>query len=305
MKNSLDILNNPFLNKGTAFTKEEREKLGLIGMLPSRIQSLKEQTSQAYAQFRTKRTPLEKRLFLMNVFNTNRTLFFKMMDEHLVEFMPIVYDPVVAESIEQYNELFVKPQDAAFISIDDQENIETVLKNAAQGRDIRLVVATDAEGILGMGDWGVNGVDIAIGKLMVYTAAAGIDPACVLPVSLDAGTNNEKLLNDPLYLGNRHERVYGEKYHAMIDRFVQSVEKLFPDSLLHFEDFGRSNAAVILEKYQDKILTFNDDIQGTGIISLAGVLGAMKISEQRITDQTFFDFWRRNGRNRHRQNALR
>ncbi|WP_334117373.1 malolactic enzyme, partial [Ligilactobacillus sp.] len=248
------------------------------------------QTAQAYAQFRSKQTMLEKRLFLMNVFNTNRTLFFKMMEEHLVEFMPIVYDPVIAESIERYDELFLKPQDAAFISIDDQENIETVLENAAQGRDIRLVVATDAEGILGMGDWGVNGVDIAIGKLMVYTAAAGIDPACVLPVSLDAGTNNEKLLNDPLYLGNRHERVYGRKYHAMIDRFVQGVEKLFPDSLLHFEDFGRSNAAVILEKYQDKILTFNDDIQGTGIISLAGVLGAMKISQQRITDQTFLTF---------------
>lgn len=290
MKNSLDILNNPFLNKGTAFTKEEREELGLTGMLPSRIQTLKEQTAQAYAQFRSKQTMLEKRLFLMNVFNTNRTLFFKMMEEHLVEFMPIVYDPVIAESIERYDELFLKPQDAAFISIDDQENIETVLENAAQGRDIRLVVATDAEGILGMGDWGVNGVDIAIGKLMVYTAAAGIDPACVLPVSLDAGTNNEKLLNDPLYLGNRHERVYGRKYHAMIDRFVQGVEKLFPDSLLHFEDFGRSNAAVILEKYQDKILTFNDDIQGTGIISLAGVLGAMKISQQRITDQTFLTF---------------
>ncbi len=290
MKNSLDILNNPFLNKGTAFTKEEREELGLTGMLPSRIQTLKEQTAQAYAQFGSKQTMLEKRLFLMNVFNTNRTLFFKMMEEHLVEFMPIVYDPVIAESIERYDELFLKPQDAAFISIDDQENIETVLENAAQGRDIRLVVATDAEGILGMGDWGVNGVDIAIGKLMVYTAAAGIDPACVLPVSLDAGTNNEKLLNNPLYLGNRHERVYGRKYHAMIDRFVQGVEKLFPDSLLHFEDFGHSNAAVILEKYQDKILTFNDDIQGTGIISLAGVLGAMKISQQRITDQTFLTF---------------
>lgn len=290
MADTMNILNNPFLNKGTAFTVKERKELGLTGALPAKVQTLQEQADQAYGQFKRKSSQLEQRQFLMTIFNTNRTLFHYLMGQHIVEFMPIVYDPVIAESIEQYSEIFTRPQEAAFISVDDQDSIEESLRNAADGRDIRLIVVTDAEGILGMGDWGVNGVDIAVGKLMVYTAAAGIDPAQVLPVSLDAGTNNEKLLNDPLYLGNRHARVYGEKYHAMVDKFVAAAEKLFPESLLHFEDFGRSNAAVILEKYQDKILTFNDDIQGTGIISLAGVLGAMNISKEKITDQIFLTF---------------
>lgn len=290
MDKAMSILNDPFINKGTAFTKEERKELGLVGTLPAKVQTLEEQATQAYAQFKNKTSQLEQRQFLMNIFNTNRTLFYYLMGEHIVEFMPIVYDPVIAESIEQYSEIFTRPQEAAFISVDEQDDIEETLKNVAGDRDIRLLVVTDAEGILGMGDWGVNGVDIAVGKLMVYTAAAGIDPKQVLPVSLDAGTNNEKLLNDPLYLGNKHKRVYGEKYHAMVDKFVAAAEKLFPESLLHFEDFGRSNAAVILEKYQDKILTFNDDIQGTGIISLAGVLGAMNISKEKITDQIFLTF---------------
>lgn len=284
------ILNNPFLNKGTAFTKEERRALGLTGTLPSKVQTIEEQTTQAYAQFQSKATRLEKRIFLMNLFNENRTLFYHLMDQHVVEFMPVVYDPVVAESIEQYNELFLDPQNAAFVSIDDPDDIEATLKNAAEGRDIRLVVVTDAEGILGMGDWGVNGVDIAVGKLMVYTAAAGIDPSQVLPVSIDAGTNNQKLLDDPLYLGNRHKRVYGDQYYDMIDKFVKAEQKLFPDSLLHWEDFGRANAQVILDKYKDDIATFNDDIQGTGMVVLAGILGALNISKESIKDQKILSF---------------
>ncbi|HBK6481492.1 NAD-dependent malic enzyme, partial [Enterococcus faecium] len=283
-------LNNPFLNKGTAFTKEERAKYGITGMLPSTVQTLEQQSVQAYGQYLSKQTDLEKRIFLMNLFNTNRTLFYKLMGEHLVEFMPVVYDPVVADSIEQYNEIFLKPQDAVFLSIDEPENIKASLKNAADGRDIRLIVVTDAEGILGMGDWGVNGVDIAIGKLMVYTAAAGINPAQVLPVSIDAGTNNEELLNNPLYLGNRHARVEGETYYEFIDQFVQSATELFPELLLHWEDFGRGNAATILEKYEDKITTFNDDIQGTGIVVLAGVLGGLNISGEQLKDQTILTF---------------
>lgn len=290
MESSLNILKNPFLNKGTAFTQEERAQLNLVGALPNKIQTIQEQADQAYAQFQSKDKLLEKRIFLMTLFNTNRTLFYYLMGQHIVEFMPIVYDPVVAESIEHYNELFIQPQEAAFVSIDEPDNVENALRNAASGRDIRLVVVTDAEGILGMGDWGVNGVDIAIGKLMVYTAAAGVNPAQVLPVSIDAGTNNQKLLKDPLYLGNRHARIYGERYYQLIDKFVAAVQKLFPKSLLHFEDFGRSNAARILEKYQDKILTFNDDIQGTGIVVLAGVLGALNISKEKITDQKFLTF---------------
>ncbi|HFJ7573734.1 TPA: malolactic enzyme [Enterococcus faecium] len=290
MLTGLNLLNNPFLNKGTAFTKEERAKYGITGMLPSTVQTLEQQSVQAYGQYLSKQTDLEKRIFLMNLFNTNRTLFYKLMGEHLVEFMPVVYDPVVADSIEQYNEIFLKPQDAAFLSIDEPENIKASLKNAADGRDIRLIVVTDAEGILGMGDWGVNGVDIAIGKLMVYTAAAGINPAQVLPVSIDAGTNNEELLNNPLYLGNRHARVEGETYYEFIDQFVQSATELFPELLLHWEDFGRGNAATILEKYEDKFTTFNDDIQGTGIVVLAGVLGGLNISGEQLKDQTILTF---------------
>lgn len=289
-KTASEILNNPFLNKGTAFTKEERQALGLTGTLPSKVQTIDEQATQAYAQFKSKPSRLEQRIFLMNLFNENRTLFFHLMDEHVVEFMPIVYDPVVADSIEQYNELFLDPQNAAFVSVDAPEDIEATLKNAADGRDIRLVVVTDAEGILGMGDWGVNGVDIAIGKLMVYTAAAGIDPSQVLPVSIDAGTNNQKLLDDPLYLGNRHKRVSGEQYYDVIDKFVSAEQQLFPDSLLHFEDFGRDNAQVILDKYKDQIATFNDDIQGTGMVVLAGILGALNISKESIKDQKILSF---------------
>ncbi|KZU82495.1 Malolactic enzyme [Lactiplantibacillus plantarum] len=289
-KTASEILNNPFLNKGTAFTKEERQALGLTGTLPSKVQTIDEQATQAYAQFKSKPSRLEQRIFLMNLFNENRTLFFHLMDEHVVEFMPIVYDPVVADSIEQYNELFLDPQNAAFVSVDAPEDIEATLKNAADGRDIRLVVVTDAEGILGMGDWGVNGVDIAIGKLMVYTAAAGIDPSQVLPVSIDAGTNNQKLLDDPLYLGNRHKRVSGEQYYDVIDKFVAAEQQLFPDSLLHFEDFGRDNAQVILDKYKDQIAIFNDDIQGTGMVVLAGILGALNISKESIKDQKILSF---------------
>ena len=208
---SHEILNNPFLNKGTAFTMEERKELGLIGLLPPYVQTIEEQAEQAYQHFLRKPSDLEKRLFLMEIFNTNRTLFYYLFNQHIVEFNPIVYDPVIADTIEQYSELFVDPQYAAYLDINHPENIEETLKNAAGDRDIRLIVATDAEGILGIGDWGVQGVDISVGKLMVYTAAAGIDPACVMPLVIDAGTNREELLNNPMYLGNRHERVRGEK----------------------------------------------------------------------------------------------
>lgn len=284
---SHEILNNPFLNKGTAFTMEERKELGLIGLLPPYVQSIEEQAEQAYQHFLRKPSDLEKRLFLMEIFNTNRTLFYYLFNQHIVEFNPIVYDPVIADTIEQYSELFVDPQYAAYLEINHPENIEETLKNAAGDRDIRLIVATDAEGILGIGDWGVQGVDISVGKLMVYTAAAGIDPACVMPLVIDAGTNREELLNNPMYLGNRHERVRGEKYDAFIDQFVQTAGKLFPKLYLHWEDFGRSNAADILNRYKTEIPTFNDDIQGTGIVVLGGIFGAMDITGEKLTNQVY------------------
>lgn len=290
MRKGMQILNDPFKNKGTAFTMAERRKLGLLGLLPTHVRTIEEQAAETYALYQSKTSGIEKRHLLMEIFNTNRTLFFYLMKQHITEFMPIVYDPVIAESIEQYDERYLRPQDAAYLDVNHPEDIATELADAADGRDIRLIVVTDAEGILGIGDWGVNGVDISVGKLMVYTAAAGIDPAQVLPVSIDAGTDNQQLLDDPNYLGNRQHRVRGDRYFAFIDHFVEEVEKLFPKSLLHFEDFGRGTAARILDKYQDQILTFNDDIQGTGIISLAGVLGAMNISKEKLTDQTFLTF---------------
>ena len=282
-----DVLNNPFLNKGTAFTVEERKELGLIGLLPPRVQTIEEQATQTYAQMQTKQNNLEKRLFLMEIFNTNRTLFYYLFSKHLEEFNPIVYDPTIAETIEAYSDIFVDPQYAAYLDINHPENIEDTLKNASGNRDIRLIVVTDAEGILGIGDWGTNGVDISVGKLMVYTGAAGIDPATVLPLVIDAGTNREELRNNPNYLGNRHERVRGDKYYDFIDKFVQTAEHLFPKLYLHWEDFGRMNAANILEKYRKNIPTFNDDIQGTGIVTLGGIFGAMDITGEKLVDQVY------------------
>lgn len=281
------ILNNPFLNKGTAFTQEERKKLDLIGLLPPYVQTIEEQAAQTYAQMQTKVNDLEKRLFLMEIFNTNRTLFYYLFSQHLEEFNPIVYDPTIADTIEGYSDLFVEPQYAGYLDINHPENIEETLKNAADNRDIRLIVVTDAEGILGIGDWGVNGVDISVGKLMVYTGAAGIDPSMVLPLVIDAGTNREELRNNPNYLGNRHERVRGERYYEFIDQFVQTAERLFPKLYLHWEDFGRMNAANILEKYRKNIPTFNDDIQGTGIVTLGGIFGAMDIKGEKLVDQVY------------------
>ena len=281
------ILNDPFLNKGTAFTQEERKELDLIGLLPPYVQTIEEQAAQTYAQMQTKVNNLEKRLFLMEIFNTNRTLFYYLFSQHLEEFNPIVYDPTIADTIEGYSDLFVEPQYAGYLDINHPENIEETLKNAADNRDIRLIVVTDAEGILGIGDWGVNGVDISVGKLMVYTGAAGIDPSMVLPLVIDAGTNREELRNNPNYLGNRHERVRGERYYEFIDQFVQTAERLFPKLYLHWEDFGRMNAANILEKYRKNIPTFNDDIQGTGIVTLGGIFGAMDITGEKLVDQVY------------------
>lgn len=288
--NAHDILNNPFINKGTAFTLEERQELGLIGLLPPYVQTIEEQAAETYAQLHTKANDLEKRLFLMEIFNTNRTLFYYLFSHHLEEFNPIVYDPTIADTIEGYSNLFVNPQYAGYLDINHPEHIEETLRNAAGGRDIRLIVVTDAEEILGIGDWGANGVDISVGKLMVYTGAAGIDPATVLPLVIDAGTNRESLRNNPNYLGNRHERIRGDRYYDFIDKFVNAAEKIFPKLYLHWEDFGRSNAANILEKYRKDIPTFNDDIQGTGIVTLGGIFGSLAVTGEKLTDQVYLCF---------------
>ena len=290
MKKGYALLNDPFLNKGTAFTKEEREQLGLVGLIPDRIQTIEQQTKQAYENFQKKVDNVEKRHYLMEIFGRNRTLFYKLFSQHVEKFMPIVYDPVVADAIENYSHYFVEPQNAAFISIHQKDNIETILKQAADGRDIELIVVSDAEAILGIGDWGLNGVGISVGKLMVYTAAAGINPTKILPVVLDAGTNRQSLLDDPLYLGNPQKRIYGDDYYNFVDKFVNAAESLFPNLYLHFEDFGRGNAANILNKYKDKYAVFNDDIEGTGIITLAGILGGLNISKEKLSDQIYLCF---------------
>ena len=290
MANAYNILNDPFLNKGTAFTKRERESLGLIGTLPNKVQTIQEQAKRVYEQYELRPEGMQKRKFLMEIFNTNRTLFYYVVEQHIEELLPVIYDPVIAPAIEKYSEIFMKPQGAAFLSIDNPNDVKASLENAAGGRKIKLIVVTDGEGILGIGDWGENGVNISVGKLMVYTAAAGIDPREVLPVSLDVGTNNETLINDPLYLGEKHARVTGERYYDFVDKFVNIAHEVFPDVYIHFEDFGRNNATKILNKYRKEIPVFNDDVQGTGIVCLSGVLGALNISKEKFTDQIFLTF---------------
>ncbi len=287
---SYALLNDPFLNKGTAFTEEEREQYGLAGLLPPHVQTLQEQVEQAYRNVRARESIPAKRHYLMNIFSRNRTLFFQLFEQHVKEFMPIVYDPGIADSIRNYSEFFVTPQNAVYLSIDRPDQIEKALLGGADGRDIKLLVVTDGEAILGIGDWGTNGVGIATGKLMVYTAAAGIDPASVLPVVLDAGTSRRSLLDDPLYLGLHHSRVDGEAYFAFVDRFVTAAESLFPGLYLHFEDFGRGHAAKLLDRYKDQYPVFNDDIEGTGIITLAGILGGLSITGESLKDQKYLCF---------------
>lgn len=290
MQRAQQILDDPFQNKGTAFTGAERAALGLTGLLPDRVQTLQEQVDAAYAKYLAIQGDLPKRQYLMGLFDRNRVLFYALFAQHVVEFMPIVYDPTIADSIEHYSALFDDPQRACFLSLDHPERIADSLRAAADGRDIRLIVATDGEGVLGIGDWGVQGVDIAVGKLMVYTAAAGVDPACVLPVVIDAGTDNPQLLEDPGYLGRRVPRTHGAEYFAFVDRFVTEARTCFPDVYLHWEDLGRAHAAAVLDTYRDEMATFNDDIQGTGIVVLAAVLGALAVSGQRLVDQTYVCF---------------
>ena len=290
MKKGYELLNDPFLNKGTAFTEEEREKYGLTGILPPAVQTLELQAQQAYENVESKPDASEKRHYLMNLFSRNRTLFYYLFSRHVGEFMPIVYDPGIAESVRNYSEFFITPQNAAYLAIDHPEQMEKAVRNAAEGRSIELIMVTDAETILGISDWGTNGVGISTGKLMVYTAAAGIDPAKVLPVVIDSGTARQSLIEDPLYLGLHHARVRGAAYCRFVDQFVELVESMFPHLYLHFEDFGRDNAANILNKYIGKYPVFNDDIEGTGIITLAAILGSLNISHEKLSEQKYMCF---------------
>jgi len=280
-----DVLRDPQLNRGTAFTAEERSALGLEGLLPAGVLSLEEQAKRSYEQYNEQPTDLAKNDFLAALHDRNEVLYFKLLEEHLTEMLPVVYDPVVAQAIEQYSREFQRP-DGVYLSVDDIDGVETAFRNYGLGADdVDLLVATDAEEILGIGDWGANGMDISIGKLAVYTAAAGIHPDRVIPVMLDVGTDRESLLNDPLYVGNRHSRVRGERYDQLIKAYVETASRLFPKALLHFEDFGPSNARRILNQYRDEARIFNDDVQGTGAITLAAILAGMRVAKTRPSEQ--------------------
>lgn len=274
----VEVLSTPLLNKGVAFTQEEREELGLKGLLPPAVLTLEEQARRAYEQFCSQPDDLLKNVYLTALHDRNEVLFYRILTDHLREMLPIVYTPTVGVAIQRYSHEYRKPR-GVYLSINDPSGIEEAFANiGATAKNIDLVVVTDGEGILGIGDWGVGGINIAIGKLAVYTAAVGIDPSRVLPVILDVGTNREELLDNPFYIGNRHPRITGEAYDEFIDTFVQAVNKQFPKALLHWEDFSSRNARKILDKYRHDICTFNDDIQGTGAVSLAAVLSAVKAS---------------------------
>jgi malate dehydrogenase (oxaloacetate-decarboxylating) len=279
------LLRDPHFNRGTGFTAEERSALGLEGLLPPAVLSIEDQALRSYTQYCAQPDDLARNTFLASVRQRNEVLFYKLLEDHLQEMLPIVYTPVVAQAIEHYSSSFRRP-DGVFLSVDDIDGVETALRNYGLGADdVDLIVATDGEALLGIGDWGANGMNIAVGKLAVYTAAAGVHPDRVIPVMLDAGTDNEVLLNDPVYVGNRHARVRGERYDALVAAFVDSVQRLFPHALLHWEDFGPANARRILLEYRDQMCTFNDDMQGTAAIVLAALLAGVRAAGTRPSDQ--------------------
>jgi malate dehydrogenase (oxaloacetate-decarboxylating) len=284
------VLDDPMRNRGVAFSLAEREALGLTGRLPSGVLTLEEQARRAYQQLQRQGGDLAKNVYLEQLHDRNEVLYYKLLADHLAELLPVVYDPTVGDAIERYSHEYRRPR-GIYLSIDRPDDTETAFASLELGpADVDLIVCTDAEEILGIGDWGVGGIQIAVGKLAVYTAAAGIDPRRVIPVSLDVGTDNEPLLNDPLYLGNRHARVRGAAYDAFIKQYLETASSLFPDALLHFEDFGPSNARRILVTYGDKYRIFNDDMQGTGAITLAATLSAIKVTGVPMREQKLVVF---------------
>lgn len=272
------ILVHPMANRGTAFTIQEREQLGLSGLLPSRVTTIEEQMRRSYAQYLRSPSPLAKFIQLAQLRDRNEVLFYRLLSEHLEEMLPIIYTPTIGEAIERFSHEYTGAR-GVFLSIDHPEQVERSLMDfEMDADDVDLVVVTDSEGILGIGDQGIGGFQIAVGKLGVYTAAAGIHPRRAIPVVLDVGTDNLGLLNSDLYLGERHARVRGERYDEFIELFVQTVTRLFPNAMLHWEDFGAGNAHRILQRYSGSICTFNDDIQGTAAVVLAAVLAAVRLT---------------------------
>jgi malate dehydrogenase (oxaloacetate-decarboxylating) len=281
----LAVLAAPAINRGTAFTYEQRAQLGLTGLLPTGVSTLDSQLRRTYAQFRQQSGDLAKWVYLTNLRSRNDVLFYRLLADHIEEMLPIVYTPTVGLAIEQYSAEFRRPR-GVYLSVDHLQDVETALRNTGLGaEDVDLLVATDSEGVLGIGDQGVGGIEISVGKLAVYTAAAGIHPSRVLAVVLDVGTDNLKLLNDEMYLGARHARVRDERYDALMDAYVDACQKLFPHAMLHWEDFGASNARRILNRYAERCCTFNDDMQGTAAVVLAAAFSAVRAAGSRMRDQ--------------------
>jgi malate dehydrogenase (oxaloacetate-decarboxylating) len=278
-----DLLRNPLLNKGSAFSERERDAFALHGLLPNRVFTLDEQTSRAYLQFQDKKDDLEKNIFLTQLHDNNETLFFRLVTNHAEEMVPIIYTPVEAAAIESFSHGFRRPR-GLFLSYPDKDRIKDIIANYPED-DVEAIVVTDSEAILGIGDQGVGGIGITVGKLAIYTVCAGIYPGKTLPIVLDVGTNNQQMLNDPLYMGWRHERLRGTEYDAFVDTFVQAVAKRWPKVCLQWEDFGRANARRLLDKYRQHLLTFNDDIQGTGAVALAAIIAAVKLAGTKLSEQ--------------------
>ncbi|MCL2114481.1 MAG: NAD-dependent malic enzyme [Streptococcaceae bacterium] len=286
-----NVLTEPFINKGTAFTDEERTRLHLHGLLPAAVETLSEQVNRACKKLSALTENYAKNQYLMSIYNSNRTLYYAIVGAYTEELLPVIYTPTIADAVTHFSRDFVLPHDAAYLDTAHPERIEEALKSATASLDaVDVMVITDGEGVLGIGDWGVGGVMISVGKLAVYTVASGLDPRRVLPVVIDNGTANPELLADPDYIGKKVERKTGGEYLAYIDEFVKVASQLFPDVLFHWEDFGRGNAATILETYQDKITTFNDDIQGTGIMMAAAVYAVAEVTEKTIDAHRYLIF---------------
>lgn len=287
-KRGKDLLNTYLLNKGTAFTYEERCSLGLLGKLPAKIETLEEQVDRAYLQFKAYKTDLKKHIYLNNLHDKNEVLFYKLVISHLVEMIPIVYTPIVGKAVQNFSHEFRQPR-GLYIAFPDQDKIEFILENRTHPH-VSVVVVTDGERVLGIGDQGVGAINIPIAKLMLYTMCGGINPYHTLPILLDVGTNNAALLDDPLYLGWRHPRISGEEYDQFIGKFVHAMQKCMPNAFLHWEDFGRDNARRILERYQHELCTFNDDLQGTAVVAVSALLTAMERLGQSLAQQRIVIF---------------
>ncbi|EAD3114512.1 NAD-dependent malic enzyme [Listeria monocytogenes] len=291
LKPGFDYMNNPLLNKGTAFSKEERASYQLDGLLPPIIETIEQQAVRIEMQIENLETPLHKHQLLTNLYNENRILYYYVVTKNVTDYLPIIYTPTIGDAVIQYHKDYTAPDEALFIDAFAPEKLSASIKNYAKNNpNIDMIVITDGEGVLGIGDWGVNGVKIAVGKLAVYTVAAGLAPDRVLPVVIDAGTNNETLLNDPMYLGNKRPRLSESEYDAFIASFVNVMKEVFPKVILHWEDFGRANASRILHNYRDKICTFNDDIQGTGAMVVAAVLATIQVSKIPLSEQKIIIF---------------